>query len=183
MFGGQSSWFPFFHLAAWPGCQARSWCRDANTLVFPLFGNSPAATLLDLPRVHLCPISQGTFGIQVPTGAFGTWGQQEPAGTWVPWGWWRALWKDRAVWKVSRHSLPTAPPVPAPRQLWLHMCLRASLSGLFDAESRSNPHQLCMLQMASGDVCFPWSGSGACLYLAAGRPCSARVLELCGLSR
>ena len=84
VFGGRSG-SPVSHLAACPGCQAWSWCCDASTLVFPLFGNSPAAMLLDLPQVHLCPVSQGTLGIQAPTGAFGTWGQQEPAGTWVPW--------------------------------------------------------------------------------------------------
>lgn len=33
------------------------------------------------------------------------------------------------------------------------------------------------------EMCFPWSGSGACLYLAAGRPCTPHMLELCGLSR
>lgn len=73
--------------------------------------------LLDLPQVHLCPISQGTFGIQVPTGAFGSWGQREPAETWVPWVGGGPLWKDGVVWEVeeSVHRLLTAPPVPAPR--------------------------------------------------------------------
>lgn len=113
--GGRSS-SPVSHLAACPGCQAWSWCCDASTLVFPLFGNSPAAMLLDLPQVHLCPVSQGTLGIQAPTGAFGTWGQQEPAGTWVPWVGGGPCGKMGRCWKVdeSRHGL-LATPVPAPR--------------------------------------------------------------------
>lgn len=50
-------------------------------------------------------------------------------------------------------------------------------------KAAATPIRLCMLQMASGDVCFPWSGSGACLYPAAGRPHSPCMLELCGPSR
>lgn len=50
-------------------------------------------------------------------------------------------------------------------------------------KAAATPARLCMLQMSSGDVRFPWSGSGACLYPAAGRPRSPRMLEIRGPSR